>query len=339
MVVLVTGGSGFVPSNIVRQLARSGHDVVSIDVTPPSDTLQRFLGDLTARVRFLQGDICDASFLAEVARDNPIEAIVHAAVITAVNPAIEPRDPTRTVEVNVMGTARVLDLARSLPALDRFIYVSSSGVYGTTKDQDIAIDETYPVNLPTLYAISKYTSEELSRRYGELYGIETASIRIGAPYGPMDHQTWARNERNVVCDIIDHALRGETIVATQAGLDFARDWTFIDDTVRGIEAALFAPQLRYDVYNLSSGVSQSIQEIVDATAAYVPGTTVQVTDDPADVNINLISGKPRGPLSIQRITDDVGFHPSVPLQEGVRMFVEWWREYEISAETGIPAPA
>jgi nucleoside-diphosphate-sugar epimerase len=300
--------------------------------------LQRFLGDLTAKVRFLQGDICDASFLAEVAREHPIEAIVHAAVITAVNPTIEPRDPARTVEVNVMGTVRILELARSLAALRRFIYVSSSGVYGTTKDQDITIDEDYPVNLPTLYAISKYASEQLTRRYGELYGIEAASIRIGAPYGPMDHQTWARNERNVVCDIIDHALRGETIVATQAGLDFARDWTFIDDTARGIEAALMAPQLHYDVYNLASGVSQSIQAIIDATARYVSDVTVRVTNDPAEVNINLISGKPRGPLSIQRIKDDVGFQPSVPLEEGVRLFVAWWREYEMSAGAGAPAP-
>jgi UDP-glucose 4-epimerase len=101
----------------------------------------------------------------------------------------------------------------------------------------------------------------------------------------------------------------------------------------------FAPQLRCDVYNLSSGLSQSIQEIIDAMAAYVPSTTVRVTDNPAEVNINLISEKPRGPLSIQRITDDFGFHPSVPLQEGVRMIVEWWREYEISAEAGMPAPA
>jgi UDP-glucose 4-epimerase len=339
MAVLVTGGSGFVPSNIVRQLARSGNDVVSIDVTPPSETLLRYLGDLSPKVRFLQGDICDAAFLAEVGRAHPIEAIVHAAVITAVNPTIEPRDPTRTVEVNVMGTVRVLDLARGLPDLRRFIYVSSSGVYGTTKDQDIAIDETYPVDLPTLYAITKYTSEELTRRYRELYGIETASVRIGAPYGPMDHQTWARNERNVVCDIIDHALRGETIIATQAGLDFARDWTFIDDTTRGIEALLDAPRLSFDVYNLSSGVSQSIQEIIDVTADDVPGTTVQVTDDPAEVNINLISGKPRGPLRIERIADDVGFRPSIPLQQGVNAFISWWRDYVIAPDADVAAPA
>jgi nucleoside-diphosphate-sugar epimerase len=339
MVVLVTGGAGFVPSNIVRRLALSGHEVVSLDVTPPSATLLRYLGDLAEKVQFVQGDICDPTFLTDVAQQHAIEDVVHAAVITAVNPAIEPMDPTRTVEVNVMGTVRMLDLARGLPGLHRFIYVSSSGVYGTTKDQDIAIDETYPVDLPTLYAISKYASEQVTRRYGELYGMETASIRIGAPYGPMDHQTWARHERNVICDIIDHALRGEPIIATQAGLDFARDWTFIDDTARGIEAALFATRLRYDVYNLSSGVSQSIQEIIDATAAHVPGTSVEVTDDPGAVNINLISGKPRGPLRVQRMADDIGFTASVDLREGVRRFVEWWREYEIGAEASTPTVA
>lgn len=336
MAILVTGGAGFVPSNIVRRFAAAGHAVVSVDVTPPSATLLDYLGDLAGRVRFIQGDICDAPFLAQVAESHSIEHIVHAAVITAVNPAIEPLDPTRTIEVNVFGTTRLLDLARQLPHLRRFLYISSSGVYGTTRDQDIAIEETYPVNLPTLYAITKYTSEELTRRYRELYGLDAASVRIGAPYGPLDHQTWARHERNVVCDIIDHALRNEPIVATQAGLDFARDWTYIDDTARGIEAALFAPQLSYDVYNLSSGVSQSIQEIIDATAEVVPGTRVRVTDDPDEVNINLISGKPRGPLSIERLVADVGFRPEVGLREGVQAFIAWWRRYELRADPVAP---
>jgi nucleoside-diphosphate-sugar epimerase len=290
MNILLTGGSGFVPSNILRRLAQSGNKVVSIDVTPPNAKLHRFLGDVADRVTFVQGDICDAAALAKIAKDFPIEGIVHAAVITAVNPAIEVQDPTRTVEANVLGTTRMLDLARGLKTLRRFIYVSSSGVYGTTKDQNITINEDYPVNLPTLYAITKYASENITRRYGEMYGFSAASVRIGAPYGPMDHQTWARNERNVICDIIDHAINNREIVVTAGGLAFERDWTFVDDTAAGIEAALMAPALKTDVYNL-------------------------------------ISGKPRGPLGIKLLERDAGFQPKVGLQEGVGRFIEWWRDY------------
>jgi UDP-glucuronate 4-epimerase len=332
MNVLVTGGSGFVPGNILRRLALSGHSVVSMDITPPGDTLRRYLGDLTKRITFVQGDICDPGALSKVARNHPIDGIVHAAVITAVNPQIEPQDPTRTIDANVMGTTRVLDLARGLKGLRRFIYVSSSGVYGTTKDQDVTIDEDYPVNLPTLYAITKYASENITRRYGELFGFSTASLRIGAPYGPLDHKTWARNERNVVCDIIDHAINGREIVVTPAGRAFERDWTFIDDTVAGIEAALTAPTLNAAVYNISSGRSQSIERIILAAKSCLPGTRYRVTNDPDEVNINLISGKPRGPLGIRLIEQDAGFRPKVGLDDGVARFIEWWRSYHAAGE-------
>src|SRR5262249_13991035 len=191
--------------------------------------------------------------------------------------------------------------------------------------------EEYPVDLPTLYAISKFASEQITRRYRELYGLETASVRIGAPYGPMDHQTWARHERNVICDIIDHALRGEPIVVTQGGLDFARDWTHVFDIARGIESLLLASGLHHDLYNLTCGESRSIQEIIDVAAAYVPGTTYRITDVFSEVNINLISGKPRGPLAIRRIAEEVGFAPSIELGDGVRSFIDWWRSYHLDS--------
>jgi UDP-glucuronate 4-epimerase len=203
-------------------------------------------------------------------------------------------------------------------------------VYGTTKDQGVTIHEDYPVNLPTLYAITKYTSENLVRRYGEMYGFSAASLRIGAPYGPLDHKTWARNERNVVCDIIDNAINGREIVVTREGLAFERDWTFIDDTVDGIEAALNAKRLTTDVYNISSGVSQSIEEIILAARRCVPGTAYRVTTNTDEVNINLISGKPRGPLGILPIERDAGFKPKVGLDQGIKLFIDWWREYHMA---------
>jgi nucleoside-diphosphate-sugar epimerase len=309
----------------VRQLAVSGERVVSIDVTPADALLHRFLGDSAANVRFITGDICDGELLSRVARDYAVDRIVHAAVITAVNPTIEPRDPARTIDANIVGTVRVLELTRSLPNLQRVVYVSSSGVYGTTKRLDISIDEEYPVDLPTLYAITKYASEQIVRRYGEMYSFSAATVRIGAPYGPMDHQTWARNERNVICDVIDHALRHEPIVLTREGFVFARDWTRVDDIARGIHQVLSAPSLRHGLYNLSCGESDTIGHIIKMTRECVPDTTYRLTDDVSEVNINLISGKPRGPLDIRRIREDVGFAPSTDLRHGIRWFIDWWR--------------
>lgn len=326
MTTLVTGATGFVASNVVRRLASSGEAVISYDISEPTGALLATLGDLASNVTFAVGDVRDAEALERAARDRGVDRIVHAAVITAADPEFERVQPDRTVEVNVMGTVRLLELARTLPHLRRFIYISSSGVYGTTKDQDIDIDEEYPADLPGIYAISKFASERLTQRYGELFGLDTASVRIGGPYGPMDHLTWARIHHNVVADVIGRALAGETIVATQAGLDFVRDWTYVGETARGIEALLLAPRLRHPLYNLGAGVNRSIRDIIEVTAQYIPGTTYRVTGDPSEVNINLVTAKPRGPMSIRRIREDTGFVPEVTLEEGIRRSIDWWRD-------------
>jgi nucleoside-diphosphate-sugar epimerase len=130
-------------------------------------------------------------------------------------------------------------------------------------------------------------------------------------------------------------LRGETIVVTQSGLDFARDWTHVFDTARGIAAVLTAPSLKYDTYNLSSGASQSIREIIDVAASYLGRADFRVTDDFETVNINLISGKPRGPLAIERIRQDTGFVPTIDLRDGVRSFIDWWRENHLETAARI----
>lgn len=326
--VLITGGSGFVASNIVQRFAASGHDVVSADITPPDDVMLSTLGDLSQRIEFATGDLRDADFVAKLDHNGPFERIVHAAVVTAVDPVFEAQEIARTVDINVMTTVRLLELARNTPDFQRFIYVSSSGLYVAPPNQLDPIHETQAPHLGATYAITKFTSEQMTRRYGELFGFEAAAVRIGGPFGPMDHKTWARVHRNVVCDIVDHALRGEPIIATQAGLDFARDWTYVGEIARGIEALTTTPTLRHSLYNLSSGQNRSIQEIVDITAEYLPGTQLQVCDDLADANINLITAQPRGPLSIERIQADTGFTPEVDLREGIRRFIDWWRTYQ-----------
>lgn len=112
MATLVTGGTGFVASNIVRALAEQGHDVVSLDVAPPHDLVNRYWEPWKANIAWVQGDILNPADLQRVGRAHRIDKIVHAAVYTGIREDIERSDSRRIVDMNLAGTANLLDLAR-----------------------------------------------------------------------------------------------------------------------------------------------------------------------------------------------------------------------------------
>src|SRR5687767_4551349 len=130
MTTLVTGGNGWVPCHIVRRLARRGETVVSYDLMEPDDLPRAFLGADAERGVFEHGDVTDRARLAEVAERHGVTSVIHAAAIT---PRVdrERREPDRIVDVNLGGTVNSLEVARHLPNLRRFVYVSSVAVWGS----------------------------------------------------------------------------------------------------------------------------------------------------------------------------------------------------------------
>ncbi|MFP6635420.1 MAG: NAD(P)-dependent oxidoreductase, partial [Dehalococcoidia bacterium] len=134
MATLVTGGTGFVGSNIVKTLLQRGHQVVCFDLVPPNDLLTSYIRPWADRVTFLQGDILAPGDL-EQAEDHNIDRIVHAAVFTGVLPEVEASRSRSIVDINVMGTTNLLELARRIIP-QRFLYVSSGSVYGDRPKQE-----------------------------------------------------------------------------------------------------------------------------------------------------------------------------------------------------------
>ena len=238
MATLVTGGAGFVGSNIVKELASRGHEVVSFDVSPADDLNLGYLGELHSRVTFVTGNILDPADLESLRQSYEIEKIVHAAVFTVNRVDLETARSRDIVDINVTGTANMLELAR-LIGPERFIYISSGSMYGMTRGPDQYFNEDDPSKADTLYGITKAASEAITQRYGELHGFSTASLRLSTPYGPMERVTGHRDNMSIPHQWTGRLVRGEPIATDDS--DVGRDFTYVLDIASGIATVVDAP--------------------------------------------------------------------------------------------------
>ncbi|MDA1128078.1 MAG: NAD(P)-dependent oxidoreductase [Chloroflexi bacterium] len=327
MATLVTGGTGFVGANLVRDLANSGHQVVSFDINEPDDLLLEFLGDSSRHVTFVRGDIVDPVSVESLANSHFIDKIVHAAVYTVNRQALEIERSRDVVAINIEGTANLLELART-QQVKRFIYVSSGAVYGTALPGNQTLNEDTPPAPENLYGITKFSSEMITRRYGELHGISTASVRLSTPYGPMERVTGHRAVMSVFYDWTGRVVRGESITLADLDGDMeqGRDYTYITDIAEGLRAVLDAPSLAHGLYNITAGVWVTFREILDRVIELSPSTHVV---SPVVPHVQPVYS--RGPLSGHRLFDDLGWTPRYDLRAGLAEYLDWRKDAEFLA--------
>ncbi len=302
MTTLVTGGNGWVPSHVVRRLARRGERIVSYDLMEPDDLLREFLGDLVGQVVFEPGDVTDGTRLAEVAARHGVTRVIHAAVITPRRER-EEREPARIVEVNLTGTVNALEAAGALPRCERFVYVSSGAVWGEVPGVDVLTEET-PSHATSLYGITKHTSERLCRRYADLFGLNVVCLRLANVYGPMERVTPGYAGATELREMLRIHFAGEPILVNSVEGPYL-DWTYVEDIAEGIERAWAAPSLPHDVYSLTCGRLASIGEVLAAFECYLPGLHYRQVRE-AEANYR-VSGAPPGPVpSNARMAADFG---------------------------------
>ena len=318
MATLVTGGTGFVGCNIVKALASRGHDVICLDLVAPSDMVRKYLEHWSSQIEFVQGDILDPADLQRAASGRRVDRIVHAAAFTGIRSDIE-RDSCRSiVDVNVVGTANMLDLARSV-SLERFMYVSSGSVYGEGRKVDEVLTEDGVLTPRGLYASTKYTAELLTRRYGELHEFPAVSVRLTSPFGPMERITGHRALMSVPYEWTGNVVRGEPIRVGDRSP--GRDYTYVADSADAVCAVLDAPSLSHDVYNLSTGLWATLGNLADTLKALRPG--IEVVEDPSVEFAIMRRGSSRGPMDSARLREDVGFKPRYDLWTGLEEYLRW----------------
>ncbi len=252
--VLVTGGAGFISSNMVRHLlGATPCEVVSLDALTYAGNMDN-LADVMGheRLRFVHGDIRDPELVRQVVAD--VDVIVNAAAESHVEKSIE-EGASEFVTTNVEGTQILLDAIRRTP-VERFVLFSSSEVYGTA--ECAPMDEDHPLNPRSPYAATKAGADRLAYAYWVTYGLPIVIVRPFNNYGPYQHP------EKVVPRFVTHALLEKPLTVHGDG-HASRDWVFVDDVARAIEAVIEADldDVAGQVINLATGRDISVSEIAD----------------------------------------------------------------------------
>jgi UDP-glucose 4-epimerase len=311
--VLVTGGAGFIGSELVWQLSRSGAEVIVVDnlVNGRRENLEGRDG-----VRLEVADIRDGPRMAELLRG--VQVVYHLACL-GVRHSIH--SPVENHEVNADATLKLL-LASRLAGVDRFVYVSSSEVYGTARS--VPMTEEHPTFPLTVYGASKLAGESYTRAFFETYGYPTVVVRPFNAYGPRCHHEGDSGE--VIPKFLLRRLAGRPMVIFGDGSQ-TRDFTYVEDTATGIRLAGSVEAAVGRTINLGSGREIRIEELAWAVAAVVGRGDPEVVLD-----------APR-PGDVLRLYADstlarelLGFAPEVPLREGLARLRDWYLGLERSPE-------
>jgi dTDP-glucose 4,6-dehydratase len=312
--VLVTGGAGFISSNLIRHLLEATpHEVVCIDALTYAGNLEN-LADVMShpRLAFVHGDIRDSGLVRELVEG--VDVIVNAAAESHVEKSIE-NGASEFVTTNVEGTQILLDAIRQTP-VERFVLVSSSEVYGTA---DYApMDEEHPLNPRSPYAATKAGADRLAYSYFVTYGLPIVIVRPFNNYGPRQHP------EKVVPRFITQALADEPLTIHGDG-HASRDWLYVGDDAEAIEAIVEAPidDIAGEVLNIATGVDISVADIA--------GLVLEVLGKPADL-VRYVDERlgqvDRHIGSTDKTAKLVGWQAQTSFAEGLERTVAWYRENE-----------
>ncbi|NQU42939.1 SDR family oxidoreductase [bacterium] len=305
---LITGGGGFIGSNIARELLKRGEAVRILDNFSTGRPTN--LDDIRDRVELIEGDICDPDTMNRAAAD--MDYVLHQAALPSVPRSV--KDPVESLNVGVIGTAQVLLAARDA-GVKRVVYAASSSAYGD-QEGDFKVETMLPAPLSP-YASAKLTGEQLCSVFTTCYGLETVSLRYFNVFGPYQDPT---SEYSAVIPLFIMAcLGGRQPVFYGDGLQ-TRDFTFVANNVEANLLAATSDKGSGQVFNIACGQAYSLRDLLDAINKAL-GTSIQAKLAPArigDVKHSL--------ADISRARNVLGYEPIMSFEEGIRRTAEWYQE-------------
>jgi UDP-glucuronate 4-epimerase len=308
--ILVTGAAGFIGSNLVHKLlSDGGYSVIGLDNFDPfypraqkEKNIQPFAGD--KNFRFYEGDIRNTADLDAL---DDIDVIVHLAAKAGVRPSI--KDPILYQEVNVAGTQNLLEFARRR-GIKQFVFASSSSVYGINAHVPWTENEKLMPISP--YASTKLSCEMLGHVYSHLYGIRFLALRFFTVYGPGQRPDLAIHK------FFRSIINGEPIPVFGDG-STSRDYTYVEDTVAGIEAAIFYESSDFEIFNLGNHSTIALSDLISSIEESCGKKAVinRQPEQPGDV--------PQTYADIAKARKILKYSPTTDLKTGLDNFHSWYQ--------------
>jgi nucleoside-diphosphate-sugar epimerase len=311
MKILVTGGLGFIGHNVVQLLEKYGHEVSIIDnkttygVVPQTE-LDYLMAERLFKIRTRDITVAAIELPFNDSIFNNVDIVIHLASFP--RQKVVNANPTWGSQVMSEGLINLLGLSVQ-HHVRKFVYISSSMVYGNFKDVYFdGVDEDHACNPIGQYGIMKLAGEWLVKDYARRCNMAYTILRPSAVYGPMDV------EDRVVSKFLLAAIYGETIQVN--GPNEALDFTYIDDAADGIAMASISDNTDNMTYNITRGTSRTLLEAAELAVQIAGSGTIQVND--RDDNF-----PSRGQLNITRAQNDFGFTPTVNIEQGFQQYYDW----------------
>lgn len=321
--ILITGGAGFIGSYIAKKLIEGGDHPVIFDsfvrysfspdkkggIVVPEKKAEKRLEGIKDKITVIKAELNLPEQFSKALDDYRPSAVIHLAGIPLANVANVA--PELAIDHNLIATLHALNAVKDRDFVRRFVYTSSSMVYGNFLR--LAADEEHPTNPICNYGTTKLAGEVLTRGMSNRYEFEHTIIRPSAVYGPTDY-----NHR-VTQIFIEKALKGEPLTL-QGGGESKLDFTFVEDLAEGFVLALKSKNAINNTFNITRGESRSLKELAGIIGAHIPN--VKTIETPQEMK------RPeRGTLDISKARSLLGFNPMYSLEKGMAKYISYVKEH------------
>lgn len=308
---LVTGGAGFIGSHIASHLVERGETVRVLDDF--STGKKENIGKLKDSVTLFTGDICDVDCVREAV--DGVDYVLNQAALPSVPRSI--KDPISTNNTNVKGFLNLL-VESTKAGVKRFVYASSSSVYGNAKS--MPVDESFPADPRSPYAVTKLANEYYGKIYSSIYGLETVGLRYFNVFGPGQD---SKSQYSAVIPIFaSKILNNENPVIYSDG-EQSRDFTYIDNVVQANLLAVSAKNVAGEVFNIACGESLSINKMLDMFRSYFQ---VDIKPEYAEPRMGDVR---KSFANISKAEKLLGYKPLISFKDGLKKTLDWYKANEV----------